>query len=236
MYTIIIICSLILIYFIFKFYNKNKIIVISVDGNIGSGKSTLVKYLKSKYKNLYFLDEPVDEWIRITDDNDENILHKFYNDKSRYSYLFQNFAFITRANILLNNINNLKNLLGKKIIITERSVETDRNIFAKMLYDSNNLTDLEYKIYNYWYNNLYPDIKVKNIIYLKTDPEIAFQRIKKRNRKEEEGITLDYINDVHDYHEKWLSKYNYNICVLDGNIENYQTHNNKIINFIDQIY
>ena len=125
MYTIIIICSLILIYFIFKFYNKNKIIVISVDGNIGSGKSTLVKYLKSKYKNLYFLDEPVDEWVRIIDDNDENILHKFYNDKSRYSYLFQNFAFITRANILLNNINNLKNLLGKKIIITERSVETD---------------------------------------------------------------------------------------------------------------
>lgn len=235
MYSVII-CSLILIYFIFKIFIKNKVIIISVDGNIGSGKSTLVKYLKSKYKkNLYFLDEPVEEWIRITDDKNENILQKFYSDKSRYSYLFQNFAFITRANILLKNIKYLKNFFGKKIIVTERSVETDRNIFAKMLYDSNNLTDLEYKIYNYWYNNLYPDIKVKNIIYLKTDPEVAYQRIKKRNRKEEEGISLEYIKNVHNYHEKWLSNYCYNICVLDGNIENYQSHNQKIINFVNRI-
>ena len=230
-----ILCLIILLYLIFKIFYKNKIIVISVDGNIGSGKSTLVKFLKCKYNNLCFLDEPVDEWLCLIDNNNENILHKFYNDKTRYSYLFQNFAFITRANILLKKINSFKNIFGQKIIITERSVETDRNIFAKMLYDSNNLTDLEYKIYNYWYKNLYPDIKVKNIIYLKTDPNVAFERIKKRNRKEEEGVSIDYINDVHKYHEEWLNNYKYNICVLDGNIENYQNHEKKILNFIKHI-
>jgi len=215
-----------------KFYNK--ITIISVDGNIGSGKSTLVKYLKSKFKKYHFIDEPVDQWVLIVDNKNENILNKFYDNQSRYSYLFQNFAFITRANILMNKIKYLKKkLFCKKIIITERSVETDRNIFAKMLHDSNKLTDLEYKIYNFWYNNLFPEIKIKNIIYLRTDPEIALARIKKRNRQEEENITLSYIKDVHNYHEKWLKNNTYNICTLDGNIENYKAHADKIENFIN---
>ena len=54
----------------------------------------------------------------------------------------------------------------RKVIITERSIETDKNIFAKMLFDTNQMTQLEYNMYNYWYEKLFPEVKIKNIIYL----------------------------------------------------------------------
>ena len=86
--------------------NKNPI-VISIDGNIGSGKSTLISEMKKQMKdnkNIIFLQEPVNDWISLTDDKNDNILNKFYQDKDRWAYVFQNFAFITRARIMLDAI------------------------------------------------------------------------------------------------------------------------------------
>ena len=215
---------------------KRRIVIISVDGNIGSGKSTLIKFLKKKYKNIIVIDEPVNQWLNIVDSDNKNILQKFYEGSERYSYTFQNFAFITRSINLIDQINSLKTkLFIKKVIITERSVETDKHIFAKMLYDTNQMTQLEYNMYNFWYKKLYPEVKVKNIIYIKTSPDIAYERIKKRNRVEEKDITMEYINSVHEYHEKWLNNKKYSICVLDGNIENYKIHEIDIIKYIQKI-
>lgn len=212
---------------------KRRIIIISVDGNIGSGKSTLIKFLKKKYKNITVVDEPVNQWLSILDSDSKNILQKFYEGSERYSYTFQNFAFITRSMNLIDKINSLKyKLFLKKVIITERSVETDKNIFAKMLFDTNQMTLLEYNMYNYWYEKLFPEVKIKNIIYLKTSPDIAFERIKKRNRIEEKDVTKEYIDTVHDYHEKWLNNKKYSMCILDGNIENYKLHEKNIIKYI----
>ena len=58
-----------------------KPIIISVEGNIGSGKSTLVKLMKSQFPSCKFLFEPVDTWLKTTDSDDQNILDKFYQDK-----------------------------------------------------------------------------------------------------------------------------------------------------------
>ena len=89
-----------------KMFNKikNKKIIISIEGNIGSGKSTLINILKNKYKDeIYFVDEPVDEWKNIKMDGKDLIEH-FYCDNKKYGYLFQNFAYITK-------LKNIKKLL-----------------------------------------------------------------------------------------------------------------------------
>ena len=83
---------------------KKKPIIISIDGNIGSGKSTLINILKDEFRfdeNIIFLDEPVNEWLQINDGT-TNILDYFYNDKKRWAYTFQNLAFITRSKLLIN--------------------------------------------------------------------------------------------------------------------------------------
>ena len=55
-------------------------LIISIDGNIGSGKSTILKHLRERLfgnKNFVFVDEPIKEWGKITD-NSITILEKFF--------------------------------------------------------------------------------------------------------------------------------------------------------------
>lgn len=195
-------------------YNiTNRPVIISIEGNIGSGKSTLVQELKNS--NLYphskvcFLLEPVDEWNKITE-NEETIIEKYYKDQKAYAFQFQMMAYISRLKQIRDAIKE-----NYDIIFTERSVLSDKNVFAKMLYDDKILSETEYAIYNQWHNEFIKDIPEPIIVYLKTDPEIALSRVIKRNRPGE-NIPLEYLQKCSDYHNKWILNDSKNI-VLDGN-------------------
>ena len=55
--------------------------IISIEGNIGVGKSTFINILKSTWDDCDIVNEPVNEWNNFTDSNDKNILQMFYEDK-----------------------------------------------------------------------------------------------------------------------------------------------------------
>jgi deoxyadenosine/deoxycytidine kinase len=66
--------------------------IISIEGNIGSGKSTLIKKLRElpEFQNGFtFLPEPVDEWNTIKDSDGITILEKYYSDQKKYAFSFQ---------------------------------------------------------------------------------------------------------------------------------------------------
>jgi deoxyadenosine/deoxycytidine kinase len=95
----------------------------------------------------------------------------------------------------------------KNIVFLDRSLGTDKNVFEKMLYDDNLITDIEHNMYNVW-SNFYQKY-VNNMIswkyiYLHCNPLISFERIKKRGREEEKNINLEYLEKLHKYHEEWL--------------------------------
>ena len=52
-----------------------------------------------------------------------------------------------------------------------RSVFTDKNIFAKMLYDTKDIEEIDYKIYNRWFHHYTRKVKPTGIIYLQSEPE-----------------------------------------------------------------
>ena len=173
--------------------------VLSIEGNIGSGKSTIIEFLKEKYKDssdFIFLPEPVDQWEQIKDKDNNTILSKFYNDQKKYSFAFQMMAYISRLELLRKAIQENPS----KIIITERSLFTDKFVFAQMLYDDHKMEEIEYQIYNKWFYSFIDLAPLHKLIYLKTDPEISFKRIIKRNRDGENGIPFDYIKNCHSYH------------------------------------
>ena len=143
-------------------------LILSIEGNIGSGKSTIIDYLKEKYKNdtnneIVFLPEPVDEWETIKDEENNTILQKFYADQKKYSFTFQIMAYISRLNLLRKTI---KENPGK-IIISERSLFTDKYVFAKMLFDSGNMESIQYQIYNKWFESFLDIAPISKMIYLK---------------------------------------------------------------------
>jgi deoxyadenosine/deoxycytidine kinase len=76
-------------------------------------------------------------------------------------------------------------------------------------------------MYNLWFNfyNDYVRKEFNNIVvYLRCNPEVALQRIKKRGRIEEQNIDLDYLNQIHQYHEEWLANKE-NVIIIDCNNE-----------------
>ena len=178
--------------------------IYSIEGNIGSGKSTLVRILKEYFKNnkkVIFADEPVSEWMSIKDNSGEDILSKFYKDQYKYGFSFQMMAYISRIAILRKLVKENPDC----IIFTERSVHTDKKVFAQMLHDQGKIEQIDFIIYNKWFEHFLDEIDINAVIYIKTDPTKCFERIIKRNRKGED-IPLEYLQLCHEYHENWLNE------------------------------
>ena len=211
----------------------NTTIIYSIDGNIGSGKSTLYKDLQEYYKDnndIGFCPEPVDNWSSIIDKDGVPILTNLYKDTKQYAFRFQMMAYISRLHLLKSIIKKNK----YKVIICERSVQTDRNVFAKMLYDDNMIEHDEYQIYTMWFNEFLDELKIEGIIYVNASPEVCFNRVKIRGR-DGEIIPLEYLQKCHDYHESWLQSIE-NKITIEANIDTSVVENqNKRIEWINTI-
>lgn len=190
--------------------------IITVEGNIGSGKSTLLSILEEYYKTnsrICILQEPINQWNSITDENDKTILEKYYEDQKKYAFSFQTMASLSRYTQLRNALNK-----GYDIIITERCIYSDYNIFTKMLYDNKMIEELEYKIYMQHFTEFTYNLPELSIIYIRTDPSVSYERVIKRNRQGE-NISIDYLSECHKYHEQWLNNIMNNILYINGNID-----------------
>ncbi len=215
--------------------------IVSIEGNIGSGKSTLLENLKNHYKNnanVIFLKEPVDDWEKIKDAQGNTMLQKFYTDQEKYSFAFQMMAYISRLKILKDTIQEIKERLEAEtnyIIITERSLYTDKHVFAMMLYNQGKIEDVCYQIYLNWFDTFAEEYPVDLAVYVSTEPQNCYERVHKRARVGEEVIPLVYLEECHKYHEEFLSKcLTKNKLVLDGNVDIFE--NEKIVEvWLDQI-
>ncbi len=206
--------------------------VVSVEGNIGSGKSTLVEMLKEslgKEKDIIFLQEPVEEWNTIMDKNGQTILQKFYADQQKYSFAFQMMAYITRLALLRKTVKENPNA----VIVTERCLYTDKFVFAQMLYDAGKIEDVEFSIYLNWFDEFIEDLPISKMVYIKTCPNVCYERMIKRNRNGEAGIELSYLEQCHDYHQKMVDHMKVPVLDIDGNKDN--SEENVCENWIQEI-
>jgi deoxyadenosine/deoxycytidine kinase len=220
-------------------FNGINSIIVSIDGNIGSGKSTLLAKLKEHYaenNHILFLKEPVDDWEKITDENGVTMLEKFYEDQEKYSFPFQMMAYVSRLKVLRDAKKKivgeyLKNMDHKPyIIISERSLYTDKMVFAKMLYDSKKIEEVNYKIYLSWFDTFAEEFPVHKNVYVKTSPEKCHHRILKRSRDGESNIPLEYLDNCSAYHDNMLDTTSVDcVCkdqlILDGNVDIYEKVN-----------
>ncbi len=171
-----------------------------IEGNIGAGKSTFLKMI-SDYLSIQAVFEPHEQWQHVGGDG-ENLLDKFYKDIERWSYTFQTYAFVTRVVEQEKH----RKLHPNMVHVIERSVYSDRYCFAKNCFEMGAMSALEWKLYQEWFEWLVEAYTPRptGFIYLKTDPKVCHERLLKRNRDEETGVTLDYLKALHDKHEDWL--------------------------------
>ena len=218
--------------------NDNKLLFVSIEGNIGSGKSTLLRNLREKYSNdkkIVFVDEPVEDWHSIQNEHGTPMLELFYNDQKTHAFAFQMMAFISR-------LSKLKEAVEKNpgaIIVTERSLYTDKMVFAQMLRDSKEILYEHHQIYLKWFETFVCDYPVDKIIYVNTPPKICHERIAIRSRNGESVIPLDYLEKCHNYHNIMINPYSTKcVCkvqlLLNGQINIYE-NKEALTEWLEQI-
>lgn len=213
-----------------------------VEGNIGAGKSTFLNILRDSL-NVQVVYEPHEKWQNIG--GTQNLLEMFYKDTQRWAYTFQSYAFVTR---IIAQETHAKKCINPAQIL-ERSVYSDRYCFAKTAHELGTMNALEWKLYQEWFSWLVDNYTIKpdGFIYLRTNPQICYERLRKRNRSEETGVSLQYLQTLHARHEEWLiekkgvASYLQNVPVLvlecdeefEGNKAEQERHLERICSFFD---
>jgi len=206
--------------------SSTPIIIASIEGNIGSGKTLgkmqleeyFLKVNKNNHDSVIFVDEPTSEWESIKDENGVPILTNLYRDLKQFSFRFQMMAYISRLHKLRQALKNPK----VKLIVTERCLITDAHVFAKMLFDTNKIELDEYSIYTRWFDEFAKEVEPSCIIYFKASSDVCMKRIEKRNRPGEKNIQVDYLEQCNKYHNEWLTTSTNTIptLILNANVEN----------------
>lgn len=205
-------------------------IIVSIEGNIGSGKSTILakleEFMSDSNRRIVFLKEPVDMWETIKDPlTGDNILQKFYQDQTKYAFPFQVMAYASRLSMIRRTI---KDHPDVSVIVCERSLDADKHIFAKMLYDEDKIDDVCYQIYNHFYKEYMADVQLDGIVYIDADAEVCHERIEKRSRVGESGIQLEYLQKCKSYHHEWLSSTQTPVLNINANVD--VTYDKKNVN------
>lgn len=172
---------------------------ISIEGNIGSGKSTILRIIREAFPELTILDEPLSEWQHVGENKDINLLEMYYKSPTRWGFTFQIYAFMTR----LKKWGEYSKFDGQGFHVSERSLLSDRYIFASIMHDMLLLDEAEYLIYLQCYDHLAKMqniVELSSIIYVQCAPEVCAVRIKNRCREGEEGIPVDYLERIHEKH------------------------------------
>lgn len=170
-----------------------------IEGNIGVGKTTLLKAIKKYFPELNIVFEPVNQWNNSI--SGKSLLSDFYSNPKRWAYTLETYAMACRVKEYLKESKN-----KKQKTLMERSIFSGHYCFAKNDFLNGYMTPMEWEIYQNWFSFLISNKAPlpTGFIYLKTDPEIALDRIKKRNRNGESKISIDYLKQIDERHNEFL--------------------------------
>ncbi|XP_021497385.1 deoxyguanosine kinase, mitochondrial isoform X1 [Meriones unguiculatus] len=190
---------------------------LSIEGNIAVGKSTFVKLLTETHPEWQVAAEPIAAWQNIqaagtqkdsTSRSLGNLLEMMYQEPARWSYTFQTLSFMSRLKLQLEPIPGRALQAESSVRVFERSVYSDRYIFAKNLFENGSLSDIEWHIYQDWHSFLLQEfadrLLLHGFIYLRASPQVCWERLCQRAREEEKGIELAYLRQLHGQHEDWF--------------------------------
>jgi deoxyadenosine/deoxycytidine kinase len=179
---------------------------IVIDSNIGGGKTTLINRISQQTRLPTFL-EPVIDWNEYLD--------LFYKDPQKWAFAFNLKVLCSYSEWINNKFN----------AIYERSPYTCRYVFTELQVEENQIHPLELKVFDKIFEQMSwkPDI----IIYIKTNPEICYNRMTTRGRACEEKVPLDYLIKLDKMHDKYINniKKTVNVYEIDGNNDEETVYN-----------
>jgi deoxyadenosine/deoxycytidine kinase len=169
--------------------------LILVAGNIGAGKTSLTERLGERLG-----------WRTAFESVADNpYLSDFYGDMRQWSFHLQIFFLGHRAD------QHLELAHDPQSAIADRSIYEDAYIFARALHHMSNLSERDYLAYRRLFDLVIAGLPSPDLlIYLKAPVSVLLERIRRRGRKMESGITAEYLSLLDSFYDDWLQ--NFDIC------------------------
>ena len=166
--------------------------LVLVAGNIAVGKTSLTEQLGSRlgWRTSY---ESV---------ADNPYLADFYGDMRQWSFHLQVFFLGHRAQ------QHLELAKGPQSAIADRSIYEDAHIFARVLHHMDNLNGRDYLSYRRVYDMVVAGLpKPDLLLFLKAPVPVLLERITRRGRDMEKGITAEYLSLLETFYAEWMETF-----------------------------
>jgi deoxyadenosine/deoxycytidine kinase len=163
-----------------------------VAGNIGSGKTELVRFLCQQYGLKPFF-EP----------NDTNpYLEDFYKDMRAW-------AFHSQIYFLTHKLRLHRQLMNEpESVVQDRTIYEDAEIFAQNLYEQGHLAERDYRVYRELYETAREMLTPPDVmIFLRCPVKTLRKRIAQRGRAMEADIPTEYLKRLNRLYDRWREKY-----------------------------
>jgi len=166
--------------------------LILLAGNIGSGKTSLTERIGARL-GWYTAFESV---------ADNPYLADFYADMHTWSFHLQIFFLGHRAQ------QHIELATMPQSAICDRSIYEDAYIFARALHQLGNLSDRDYLSFRRVFDLIVTRLPAPDLlIYLKAPVQVLMDRIQKRARSIETGITADYLALLDSFYDDWMATF-----------------------------
>lgn len=189
---------------------------IAVAGNIGAGKSSLVEFLERRH-GMRAIYEPY---------VGNPYLDDFYADMKGYAFQSQLYFLTHKFRLHLG--------LGQEpgMIVLDRTIYEDAEIFAKNLYQTGFMSGRDYGLYSELYDSMKLALRPPDLlIYLRCPVRAVRRRIKQRGRPSEQSIPLEYLKRLNDLYEDWIERFTLcPVLVWDSEKKDYLT---DLVDWID---
>jgi len=193
---------------------------IVVEGNIGAGKTTLVKMISKQFNARMILEQFADN----------PFLPKFYKDQERYSFPLE-------LSFLADRYRQLKTKLGDQDLFTSFTI-SDYYFMKSLIFAKSTLADDEFRLYRQIFNIIYQSLPRPGLyVYLHLDVEKLLLNIECRGRDYEKSITAEYLEKIQlGYFEFFRQETDMKILVIDTCNVDFVNNNDDYENLISSIF
>jgi deoxyguanosine kinase len=195
---------------------------ITIEGNIGAGKTTLSQLLQKHLDARLILEQFADN----------PFLPKFYQHKEKYSFPLE-LSFLAERYKQLRDILNTRDLFSQYTISDYLFIKS--KLFARV-----NLPEDEYQLYETLFDIIYPNLPQPDlVIYLHAPLDKLKSNIKMRNRAYEQNIQDDYLVDLQNAYLQLLKSNTFKTLIVDTtqtDFLHHPSHFQQLLSYLEKDY